>query len=236
MLQGTPHCRSEPSLCTEQIVCWTVPRGARQQPKGSPCSVILEGPSVQEGCREYWKGPTKVPNTHTLCREAEGAGLDNSGKGETTEVFNTCLQLYEGQFFGHHHQTPLGSVRQHNKENNHTKQFQRLKLESWKTIFASSTGMNTLSNRLRDSVLQQVHPDKAMTDLFLCCNSPLPSSWTLDYWRTRTNYPLKGLEDGIFIIAQNNRVKNYPSIYSQSTILLIRYCKCWLVFFFLYFY
>lgn len=132
----------KPSLWTEGIVCWTVSGGAWQQTKGIQRWVSLGRPSVQEGCREDGKGPTKVPTTHILCREAEGAGSDNIGKAETTKVFNNCLQLFEGQFFGHHHQKPLGSVRQHNKENNHTKLFQRLKLDSWKNIFASSTGIS----------------------------------------------------------------------------------------------
>lgn len=65
MLQWTPRCRSEPSLWPEQIACWTVSRGAWQQSKGSQCWVSLGRPSSQEGGRENWKGPTKVPNTYT---------------------------------------------------------------------------------------------------------------------------------------------------------------------------
>lgn len=175
----TPGCDKEPSLRTKLIAHWAAWGGPWQQNKGSTWWGSPRRPSVLEGRRESGKGPTKghrgkVPTAHTLCREAEGTEHGKFGEEETRRWLNNCLQLFEGQLSGHRCQIPLGSTREHYRDNHHTLQFQRFKSESWKNIFPQQL-YNELSNGLRVSVLRKAHPDNAMADLVLCCNSPLLS-------------------------------------------------------------
>lgn len=135
MLQGTPHCRGEPSLWTEQIAHWTAPGGAWQQTKEASAEAAQGDPQFKRDAEEMEKlQPRCLTHIHYVEMLKE-LGVIILVKKKPKQ------QLFEGPFFGHHHQTPLGNVRQHNKENNHTKPFQRLKQDSWKNIFPSSTGI-----------------------------------------------------------------------------------------------